>query len=217
LLKKRPLDQEKRLPTGFGASIEVTGQALAGQGKRSEGVAFLQRELKAWRATSIRTRIQKNLNLLTLEGTAAPGIEQKEWIGAAKPFALTGKPVALFFWAHWCGDCKQQGPVLARLQKEFKRLAVVMPTQRYGYAQGGEEVPPAEEVKYIAKIREQFYPDLMKAPAPLSEETFKVFGCSTTPTLVLVDAKGIVRLYHPGKMTYEELLPKIKALVGGAS
>ena len=31
------------------------------------------------------------------------------------------------------------------------------------------------------------------------------YGVSTTPTLVLVDRRGIVRLYHPGNMTEEEL------------
>ena len=42
-------------------------------------------------------------------------------------------------------------------------------------------------------------------PAPVSEENFRNYGASTTPTLVLIDRAGIVRLYHPGAMTYEEL------------
>ena len=31
------------------------------------------------------------------------------------------------------------------------------------------------------------------------------YGASTTPTLVIVDRGGIVRLYHPGVMTLDEL------------
>jgi thioredoxin-related protein len=48
---------------------------------------------------------------------------------------------------------------------------------------------------------------------PLSSENFKIYGVSTTPTLVLIDRAGIVRLYRPGRMTYEELMPHIKRVM----
>ena len=44
-LKKRPLDREPHLPLALGAAIEVEGNLLAAQGRRSEAVTFLQ-ELK---------------------------------------------------------------------------------------------------------------------------------------------------------------------------
>jgi hypothetical protein len=47
---------------------------------------------------------------------------------------------------------------------------------------------------------------------PVSEETFANYGSSTTPTMVLVDREGVVRLYHPGEMTYAELAPKVADL-----
>ena len=215
-LKKRKLDDEPSLPLALGASIEVQGLTLAGQGQRTEAVALLRKEIKAWYATSIRTRLQKNLNLLTLEGKPAPALETKEFIGGAGPSlaSLKGKPVILFFWAHWCADCKQQGSVLARLLEEHKASDLVLmgPTQRYGYVAGGDEAPPEQELKYIAQIRQQFYGGL-KMAVPVSEENFKSWGCSTTPTLALIDRSGIVRLYHPGRMSYEELAPKVAALV----
>ena len=49
--------------------------------------------------------------------------------------------------------------------------------------------------------------------APLSEENFRVYGSSTSPTLVLIDKTGIVRLYNPGKLTAEQLSAKIEALL----
>ena len=49
---------------------------------------------------------------------------------------------------------------------------------------------------------------------PVSDETLRNYGVSTTPTIVLIDKSGIVRLYHPGAMSFEELAPKIEGLLG---
>jgi thiol-disulfide isomerase/thioredoxin len=218
LLKTRQLDDEKHLPIALGASIEVQGQAMAANGALSEAIAFLNAELKKWRNTSMRARIQKNIHLLSLEGKPAPALEIKEHLGpqpGALP-ALKGRPVLLFFWAHWCGDCKSQVPALAKLQSEFggQGLRIVGPTQRYGYAARGEDATPAQELEYIETIRRQHFSALTDMPVPVSEENFKNYGCSTTPTLVLLDRQGIVRLYHPGEMSYEELAEKVAAVVG---
>ena len=218
LLKTRQLDDEKRLPIALGASIEVQGQVMAASGGRSEAIAFLQTELKKWRDTSMRARIQKNIHLISLEGTPAQPLEIKEHLGPQPKSlaALKGKPVLLFFWAHWCGDCKGQAPALAKLQSEFgdQGLTIVGPTQRYGYAARGEDATPAQELEYIETIRRQYYSALGNMPVPVSEENFKNYGSSTTPTLVLLDRNGIVRLYHPGQMSYEELAAKVVAVLG---
>jgi thioredoxin-related protein len=47
----------------------------------------------------------------------------------------------------------------------------------------------------------------------VSEKAFLVYGCSSTPTIVLLDRHGIVRLYHPGAMTYEELRAEMEKLL----
>jgi len=216
-MKKRPLDQEPHLPIAFGASIEVHSQALAAQGARSLAVQFLTEELRRYRATSIRTRLQKNLNLLTLEGQAAPALTAREWFGPAPPTlaAYRGKPVVLFFWAHWCGDCKQQAPVLAQIRNEFRArgLVVVAATRYYGYTARGEEAAPAAERQHIENVWAEHYSVLDGVPVAIDDETFMNYGSSTTPTLVLVDAAGKVRMYHPGRMSYEELRRKIREML----
>ena len=200
-LKHRKLDAEPRLPIALGAAIEVQAQVLAQHGQRSEAVAYLNGELKKYHATSIRARIQKNIHLLSLEGKPAPPLE-----GVAK---WQGKPTLLFFWAHWCSDCKQQGPVIDRLRQEFHGLQVLAPTQTYGYVAGGQEAPRAVELPYIKRVFDQFYSTLGSVPMPINEENFRAYGASSTPTLVLLDRVGVVRLYHPGQMSYEELKPVI--------
>lgn len=217
-LKNRKLDAEPHLPIALGATIEVTGQSLAGQGSRDQAVAFLRGEAKRWQGTSIVARIQKNLNLLTLEGKPAPALEITQAIGNVQPkslAALHGYPVILFFWAHWCADCKAQAADMAKLKTAYgaKGLQVIAPTQHYGYVAGGEDAPRAAETKYIGSVWGQYYTPLQSAPVPLSETNFLAYGVSTTPTLVLVDKQGIVRLYNPGNLTYAQLAARIEKLL----
>ena len=216
-LKGRSVDSDPHLATALGAAIEVQAQVLAARGERSDAVALLHKELLAWNNTSIRTRIQKNINLLSLEGKSAPPLDEREFLGA-KPTplaALRGKPVLLFFWAHWCGDCKAESPILAQLQQEYgpRGLTVIAPTQRYGYAAGGQDASPTQELKYIDEVRRRYYPELLSDPVPVSEQNFKLYGASTTPTIVLIDRHGIVRLYHPGAMSEQELKSAIGSVL----
>jgi thiol-disulfide isomerase/thioredoxin len=201
----------------LGAAIEVLGQAMAAQGARAEAVTFYRDELATWRSSSIRARIQKNLHLINLEGKRAPLLEADGFLGA-KPEPLPrlrGKTVLLFFWAHWCGDCKASAPAVARLAEEYaaKGLVVVAPTQPYGYVAGGEEAPRDKEIRYIDEIRAKFYGSIKGMAVPVSEENFKSWGASTTPTFALIDKDGTVRLYHPGRLSYDELKAKIEPLL----
>jgi thiol-disulfide isomerase/thioredoxin len=202
-LKSRPLDQEPHLPLALGAAIEVEGKVLAARGDQAQAVAYLQGELKKFDKTSIHTRIQKNILLLSLEGKPAPPID-----GVPLP---KGKPVVVFFWAHWCPDCKQEAPILRSLREEFRQkgLTIVPVTQKYGYVANGDDAPPAVEIPYIEKIRSQYYSAVVDAPAKISEDAFLRYGASSTPTLVLVDRNGIVRNYHPGAMSYQDLRSSI--------
>lgn len=215
-LKTRKLDDEARLPIALGAAIEVTALATAGQGRRSEGVMYLQQEVERYKGTSIVTRLNKNLNLLSLEGQPAMPFTSAEFLGPKTPTLaeLKGKPVVLFLWAHWCGDCKTQGPILESLVNKYKSsgITVIAPTQRFGYAEKRRPVGPAEELKYIEQVRDEFYPWMKTISAPVSDEVYSRYGVSTTPTYVLIDRDGKVSTYLPGQPTLEQLEPLIKKI-----
>jgi len=217
LLAKRPLDAEAQLPIALGAALEVQAQALAARGERAQAVALLRRSLTAYGNTSIRARLQKNLNVLSLTGKPAPPLKVASFLGP-KPLPLAqlnGSPVLLFFWAHWCMDCKAEGPVITRLSSEFgpRGLMLLAPTQLYGYAAQGEEAQPKDELPYAERVWQHFYPGLHSVPIPVSKENFNLYGASTTPTLVLLDRAGRVALYHPGVMPYEELRSAIEKVI----
>lgn len=216
-LAGRSPDSDRRLAIALGAAIEVQGQVQSREGDRAGAVAFLQEQLTRYGNTSIQRRIQKNINLLSLEGRPAPPIEAREYLGARPPTlaSLKGHPVLLFFWAHWCPDCKAEGPAVAAVAEEFRArgLVVIAPTQLYGYAARGADATPAEELRYIDQMRRTSYPGLLQVPVPVSETAFHDYGCSTVPTLVLVDRQGIVRLYHPGMISRQALAAKVAELL----
>lgn len=204
-----PRVSRERWLYAMGASIEVQAQVLAARGETAEAVLFLRDELKTYAGTSIHERIQKNINLLSLEGKPAPALEAAVWFGPKPPSiaSLRGKAILLFFWAHWCPDCKADVPIVASLMKKYgpRGLALIGPTRYYGYVANGDDAPPEIERPYIEQIRRKFYAPLANMPAPLSNANFARYGASSTPTLVLVDRRGIVRWYHPGAATEQEL------------
>ena len=69
------------------------------------------------------------------------------------------------------------------------------------------------ETAYIKAVFNQYYAGLGAVETPLSEENFARYGVSSTPTMVLVDAAGIVRLYNPGNVSYAVLARKIEGLL----
>jgi thioredoxin-related protein len=90
---------------------------------------------------------------------------------------------------------------------------VVAPTQHYGYVAGGQDAPADVETRYIKAVFAQYYAGIGGVEVPLSEENFGRYGVSTTPTLVLVDGAGVVRLYNPGNVSYEKLAEKVEGLL----
>ena len=216
LLNSSKLDLQPHLANGLGAAFEVQAQALSKQGQPQKAVLLLRQAMRTYGQTSIRARLQKNLNLLVLLGKPAPPLAIAEYLGAKpRPLsALKGSVVLLFFWAHWCSDCKAEEPVIARLQAELPRdFVVVAPTQRYGYAGPQDYITPQQETQYIEAVRQRYYSQLSGVAVPISKQNFDLYGASTTPTLVLLSRNGNVALYHPGAMTYGDLRSEIDKLL----
>jgi len=213
-LKQRSLDADAHLPIALGAALEVQSQVLAERGQRTQAAALLQSALRTYGNTSIHDRLQKNLNLLSFQGRVAPALKSDESLGAKLPAAaqLKGSPVLLFFWAHWCADCKAEAPIITQLRSEFasKGLQVIGPTRLYGYTAQIEQASPSDELQYIDAVRHRFYSGLMDMPVPVSKYNFEVYGASTTPTLVLLDRGGKVAMYHPGALPYDQLRAEIE-------
>ena len=157
--------------------------------------------------------------LLRSRGYEVTALDLSESMGGplsgATARALEGKVVVLFFWAHWCPDCKAESPILAKLYAKYQAqgLAIVAPTQRFGYVAGGAPASPDEELRYMREVRDRNYAFLADLPAPISVTNHERYGVSSTPTVVLLDRQGIVRLYHPGQLTEAELEARLRPLL----
>ncbi len=216
LLDTHDLAGNRSLELALGAGVEVLGQAMDAGGDRDGAVTFLTAQREAYRNTPVETRIQKNVMLLSLEGQPFPTLDVEEYVGEPLPPAesLDGKVVVAFFWAHWCPDCKRQVPVLEQLHEEYgDQIAILGPTQLYGYTTRGQDATPEQELAYLRGPYQERFPIPSFMSVPVSQQNFLDFGVSTTPTLVVIDTDGIVRLYNPGDMPYDELQPHIERLV----
>ena len=201
----------------LGAAIEVEGRLRLGAEGRGESIRFLEGELSRAKDPALRSRIRKNLNVLTLEGEAAPELGGAETLAGPKVRLsdLRGRPALLFFWANWCGDCKAEGPKLTRLREKYapKGLVLIAPTRLYGSVEANKDASPAEEMDHARKVFSEAYPGLAGVSASVDTETMVRYGASATPTYALVDRKGRVRFYSPTRVPEAELARRIEILL----
>ena len=204
LAKKLRPDDDYDLAMAIGAVIEVDANLLAAEGNTAKAITLLQSELNRWKLWDIQARIQKDLNLLRLTGKPAPVLEP----------GTAGKPVLLFLWGHWCSDCTGEAPVIVRIRQKYapKGLLVVAPTRRRGTV-GDKTAAPSEEDAEIERVWKASYSRLAGVPHPVDQAAMLAYGVSSTPTLVLIDPQGIVRLYSPYRLSESALASKIDDLL----
>ncbi|MCX6606953.1 MAG: TlpA disulfide reductase family protein [Acidobacteria bacterium] len=193
------------LAAALGAQIEVQAQVLAHAKGRKPAVAYLDAELARFpQPIGLRSRLYKRRNQLALVGNPAPPIVLDEALTPNPPTlaSLRGKPVLIFGWAQWCGDCRSQVAALGRIKAKYSGKVSIITLTRY------YEADKTAEKALINKVWAESYQPLHGAPVLLSTAAMARYGVSSTPTFILLDKNGKVTHYLPYRLT-EAALEKL--------
>ena len=205
----------------LGAALEVEGRIVAERQGPAAGARFFREAEGLSGDVAFRSRMWKNVNRLELVGREAPEIGVADQVGApVKPLAgRRGRPVLLYFWSHRCFDCTASAPTLARLRERFgaRGLDIVAPLRLSATARDGAAMTPEVEKAEIATTLVEKYAELGGLDVPVDTATMVRYGASATPTFVLVDGAGIVRLYAPTRLTLDALATAIEPLLPPAA
>jgi thiol-disulfide isomerase/thioredoxin len=211
--KGAKLEEDHALEIAAGTAIEVEAQLLERQAGPRKAAEFVRGELaKTPGPVALRARLNKRIDMMTLAGRAAPELVIEDFTGDARPpslASLKGKPVVLFVWAEWCGDCKGQSRALAHAKQTHPGVAFVALTRYYD-----DEDKRAAEKERVAEVWKTVYADVGSVPLVISTASMERYGGSSTPTFVFIDRAGIVRLYTPTRLTEEALDQAIARIAG---
>ena len=114
-----------------------------------------------------------------------------------------GQVVLINFWASWCGPCRQEMPLLERIDERYKAAGfTVLGVNVEGKA------GPAKEVATKAGVS---FPVLVDEGQKVSE----LYDLESMPSSVVVDRDGVVRYVHRGYKPGDEAkyLEVVKKLI----
>ena len=116
---------------------------------------------------------------------------------------LRGQVVLLNFWASWCGPCRQEMPLLEKLQKRYSAL---------GFTVLGVNVEEdSSKAKSLLKDIPVSFPILFDMQNTVSKQ----YNVSAMPSTVMIDRNGNMRYLHKGYKPGDEAQYKkwVKPLV----
>ena len=133
----------------------------------------------------------------SLVGQRAADFTLNDLSGARVHLAeLQGKPVLLDFWATWCPPCRRELPTIVALSHKYEGKVAV-----YGIN--------SEDAKTTRRYLEEHNPGLLTLHDDKSKVS-RMYGCSSIPTVVVLDKSGKVVAHFVGQREERDLIAALK-------
>jgi peroxiredoxin len=113
-----------------------------------------------------------------------------------------GKPVALHFWATWCGPCIRELPLIASLSTAKAQDLTVLAVNC---------AEPDQTVSSFLAKRQLKLNVIMDRDYAIS----RLYAIDAIPQTYMIDAEGIIRSIQVGAYTQRGLNRDVSALLGG--
>lgn len=136
-----------------------------------------------------KTLLYKPAPDFAAQGVSGPELPGGRPVAQGVLAALRGTPVLLDFFATWCGPCMNSVPRLSALQQRYPGLRVI------GLSD--------ERVELLLPMISRLQPVYTVAQDP-ERKAGRAYRVSSFPTLVLVDAAGVVRSITHGDLDSTE-------------
>jgi len=138
-------------------------------------------------------------------GEAAPDIDLPTLAGGhVRLSSLKGHPVVVTFWGTWCPPCREEFPELVAAQKKHRAsgLLVLAVNQR------DQELSTKAVEDFVKEFGVDF--DVALDTRGRTRRSFRLIGL---PTMVFVDASGVIQVVHPGPITPAEFDTALAAIL----
>ncbi len=163
----------------------------------------------------MKIALAATLLALAVLGVARPALAIPRPGDAAPPFSLAtvsgktitpatfkGKPVYLNFFATWCGPCRVETPDIVGESRKYARRGLTV-----------VGIDVGENADRAAGFVHDFSVPYAIAVDPDNSTRASYGGGLYFPLHVFIDAKGVVRTYHPGEMSAAEIDAAIKSIL----
>ena len=122
-------------------------------------------------------------------------------VGEGKLSDYKGQVILINFWASWCGTCREEMPDIVGTWLKYKDLGFNVIGINYGESEG--------EAVTFTKTYGMDFPNFFDPGKAVAAQ----YGVVSMPSSYLLDRKGSVREFIPGKIDFTKLVPAIEALL----